>query len=244
MILRDGSVININKALVANIDPLQFINLARIKKQLSSRQRFIPSQSSFMIYLGFEGYDKEYSLPKSCVWNLSPDSNQEPIIKNKAFNFNNEISFDLIFSPSTHYFNKSVQPQKNTLQIFRLVPYISDSFWEKYSDKIYDYLMKRAETIYPFLKVKTLKITATPKTFFNFTLNTKGAILGREHLSLGGKEELGRLYHIFKNVFFAGAWYRYGGVNFAAVSGKFAAQSLVASNLIRIKKWPFKLTKA
>ncbi|MCX7927076.1 MAG: NAD(P)/FAD-dependent oxidoreductase [Candidatus Omnitrophica bacterium] len=209
LLLLDGRKIKVN-TIVANIDPFQLSTLIKKRKEDWLGERiFTPSSSAVVLYLG-GGYDLVKDLHDCrCIWNLGPKENF--------------YKSQIIFSPSLQ---NSIEQNslKHTLEVF------SFHRWrEDINEKgLFSRLLKMTKRVMPGIEKNIVfRDMAIPKTFYRYTLNRNGAILGNSLTIPQDKERFKVKSDFVEGLFLTGAWYSYGGISEAAITGKRTAMAIL-----------------
>lgn len=132
----------------------------------------------------------------------------------------------------TNSFNNKEYAKKKSMNIFTLVPYISASFWKDYRVKMRNRMIEQGEKIIKNLNnYIEFTETATPQTFYNYTLNRAGSIYGWEPSINQIKSSTMPCNTSIKGLFLTGHWTTSGlgqcGIPGVALSGRRTAEKII-----------------
>ncbi len=121
---------------------------------------------------------------------------------------------------------------KDTVQIFTIASYENKEFWDGIRHSYSEAILSLAEQIIPRLRQYIdVTVTATPHTFYRYTMNKKGAAYGWASKVNQIDASLIPQKSSIKNLFLAGHWCTMGagqgGISTVALSGKKAAAIII-----------------
>jgi len=137
------------------------------KKTISYLNHMTPSISTFILYIGIDRPFNELPEAGTNIWYL-PHYNLDEIYQQMQ-----KCNFD-----KTGYLLR-VSPNKKTILAFFGAPFKTSLFWKQNKRKIAEDFLQRIEKVIPNLKKHIVFFdAATPRTFYKYTLNHKGAAFG------------------------------------------------------------------
>jgi len=223
--------------IISNADAFQtFQKFLNFKNEEAKRiSKFKLSNPVFAVYLGLKTKLDVFSKNISNVWYFS-DYRIEKFLNVKEQILKNKLEY-LVCVPI------SLSQEKSTVSLFIYAPYMSKSFWEDHKLSVAKKMVNLADNLLPNLKKYIdIQVTATPITFYRYTLNEQGACMGWlpyfknvEFAPIAQKTSI-------KGLYTAGHWYTreyfpHGGIPNASFSGRRAAK-LILNDLN--KKWMYK----
>jgi len=225
-----------SKFVVSAIDATQtFKNLIDLKtKESLVVEQLQPSNSVFAVYLGVKCNVKTLLDEVTNLWFVLTED-IDRCYTNLSKNLRTkDIPLIMLSFPSAKSLSSSSQLDKHTMQIFTMATYENEEFWAKNRSLISDKMMSMAEQIIPDIKRHIdLIVTATPLTFFRYTLNKNGAAFGWDAVPEQMDTTLLPQVSSVSNLFLAGHWCimgaGQGGVSTVALSGKKAAEYVMNS---------------
>ncbi|MEW6101545.1 MAG: NAD(P)/FAD-dependent oxidoreductase [Candidatus Omnitrophota bacterium] len=233
IILKDSSakgVILANKRrlyssiVVSNADARQtFINLVGKShlpcRFMSDLLRMLPTVSAFCVFLGLNKRLSSIGMKMnlSYMYDIKDDIRKAP-----------ENGYLIMFSSSL--IDRSLSgPDKDTLNIMKLLPFRGREFWNKNKEAIAQKHIDRAEELLPGLSRSIIfRDIATPFTYYRHTQNYAGAIGGWALTpSQTGNFRLNQVTPV-TNLYLAGHWTRPGlGLTASVRSGALAAERIL-----------------
>ena len=219
--------------IVSSIDATQtFCDLIKINNPERSRaKKLVPSNSIFAIYLGFEGDISKFNIGSSNYW-ICDEEDVDSYYLNLRQNIKQgNIKISLITFPSNK--EKEKRNLHFSAQLFTPAIFETKEFWNENKGKISEKLLKHLSFVSPDLRNNAkIIITATPHTFYRYTLNRGGAAFGWASTKEQVKTELLPQVTSVKNLFLAGHWTimgaGQGGISTVALSGKKAAERILS----------------
>jgi len=172
-VILNNNEILYSKYVVSSCDMTQtfkiFLGEKIIGKQfLINLRNFIPSISTFILYLGIDKPFKELPQPGVNMWNLPHYDLDESYKQIQKCNFNKAGIYLL-----------RVSPNGNTISALASAPFRTKSFWKLYKKKIAEDFLNNIEKLIPNLKKHILYFNAaSPSTLYRYTLNYKGSAFG------------------------------------------------------------------
>lgn len=228
----------VSKFVVSGVDATQtFKNLIDTESRESrivSKLAF--SNSIFALYLGLKSSSKNVIKDHCNIWFYTTNNIDKCYNSLNKNIINSDISGIMLTFPYAK--DHSLQKAEHvTAQIFTMASYESKEFWDKNRNQLCKKMLSMAENIFPNMKEYIdLTVTATPFTFYRYTLNRNGAAFGwistPEQMSTSLLPQRASIH----NLFCVGHWTimgtGQGGVSTVALSGKKAAEMI----LVRFKK--------
>jgi phytoene dehydrogenase-like protein len=222
-----------SKMVVSNIDTtLTFKELIEVKtKESVIVDSLISSNSIFAVYLGVSDTLKNI-LNESCnIWFFTTYDIDGcyRFLEENVMRINIPgimLTFPSLKNPVLKGVNK------NTIQIFTIASYENEEFWNKNRQIFSEEMLFLAEKVIPNLKQHVnLTVTATPHTFYKYTMNKRGAAYGwASSISQIDASLLPQKTSI-QNLFLVGHWCTMGGgqggISTVALSGKKAAEIII-----------------
>ena len=190
-------------------------------------KNMIPCVSAFIVYLGIKSTLDE--TPDQCptTWYMS-DYNIEKFFLGITEGKMNYNEGHILCTRPSLYDPKLAPANEQIVRLMITAPLKDLKYWEENTVKLRDNMIKRAEKIIPDLsKFIIVKETATPLTFYKYTLNFQGAMSGWASLPEQVEKVLIPQKTMIKNLFLAGHWVTQpgqGGLPVAVYSGRKAAQ--------------------
>lgn len=219
--------------VVSNIDATQ-----TFKKLIDNKTReaeiidtMKPSNSIFSIYVGTKKPLSSFLNNFSNIWYFSTYNIEDCYFSLHKNMIARKIPGIMLFFPSFH--DRTLKNLNlNTIQMMTMAPYETSGFWKKNRTPIAEAMFSLAEKALPSLwKNIDLKITATPETFFRYTLNREGSAFGWESTLGQIKPALLPQRTSVPGLFLVGHWCTMGGgqggISTVALSGKRAAESIL-----------------
>ena len=230
-----------SKWVVSNIDATHtFKKLLRIKplKEKFLVDKLAISPSSFVLYLGIDPNWKYRKEIRCARWILSQGSpfllKKEDITKKKGIN-HMIIYFQNI--------QKSIpeKEEKCIVEVTIGVEPTSEKFWKKYKEIFFQKSLSELEKILPSIrKYIKLKISATPYTFYKYTLNKNGAMFGWASTPTQISSVVFPYYSSVSHLLLTGHWTTIGtgqgGIPTVALSGRGTARIIIQKNN---KEWRY-----
>ncbi|MEW6008885.1 MAG: NAD(P)/FAD-dependent oxidoreductase [Candidatus Omnitrophota bacterium] len=186
-----------------------------------------PSLSAFLIYLGLNSRISNDDL-RSHIWIIKNNYNDiEKIYSNML-----KHKFDyLAMSSSSLRKSKIFRPKVDTIFCFVNSPFFTKSSWDcECKETLAKQLLNMSKLIIPNIdKLIDLKITASPRTLYNWSLNYKGACYGwadtiKQFCDPNFSEKT-----VIKNLYLTGHWSnKSSGVASVVNSGMKTAQKIIS----------------
>jgi phytoene dehydrogenase-like protein len=166
------------------------------KRLLDKLNNFIPSISSFILYIGIDKPFEELPSPGTNIWHL-PGYDPDSI-------FDSMTHADYPFSDSYMF---RVSPDRKTIMAIWFSPFKESIFWKQNKKKIADELLSRLEKYIPNLREHIAYFdAATPYTLYRYTLNYQGANYGWAPLQSQLFEPDFRQKSFIKGLYITGHW--------------------------------------
>ncbi len=172
-VILNNNEILYSKYVVSSCDMTQtfktFLGEKIIGKQfLINLRNFIPSISTFILYLGIDKPFKGLPQPGINIWNLPHYDLDESYKQIQKCNFNKAGIYLL-----------RVSPKGNTISALVGAPFKTKLFWKQNKKKIAEDFLNNIEKLIPNLKKHIIYFdAAAPSTLYRYTLNYKGASFG------------------------------------------------------------------
>jgi len=241
IILEDGCAIKAD-TVVSNVDATQtFKELLKFEtKESIAVEKLIPAPSLFLLYLGLNKKIKNSLNGPHNIW-FFLDYDVDKIYSNIKENIlKDDLPWIVCSFPSIH--DKANNSDKLTAEILFYAPYETEEFWNEYRNTLAEKMLCRMNKLIPGFDASVeLKFTATPFTFFKYTLNKNGSFVG--WLPSVHQPRSSRLPQIssVKGLYLVGTWCTVGypgqgGIPNVAASGRRGAM-LILKNLG--KDWTF-----
>jgi len=221
------------KNIVASIDATQtFKKLLKQKtKEGRNIDKLIISNSVFAVYIGLKMNIKR-TLNDTCnIW-YSNTANLELYYKNLSKNINKKkICMAMLSFPARKDHFKE-EKDAETMQIFTISTFENQKFWIKNKEEIKQKIIGLSEQIIANLNryIDVIE-TATPVTYYKYTLNKKGAAFGWASTVEQMNTALLPQVTSIKNLSLAGHWSimgaGQGGISTVALSGRKIANKII-----------------
>lgn len=221
-----------SKSIVSNIDVTQtFKDLIDIKTRESILvDSLVPSNSIFAVYLGMNAPILSFFNENCNIWYFTTydiDGCYRFLRKNILEKI---ITGILISFPSM--MNNAGTINNNTIQILTIATYENEDFWSESRHPLSEVMLSLAEKVVSNLRQHLdLIITATPSTFYRYTLNKGGAAYGWASNIKQIDSSLLPQKSSIRNLFLAGHWCTMGagqgGISTVALSGKKTAEIII-----------------
>lgn len=139
------------------------------RERMDKLERFIPSTSTFILYIGIDRPFAELPEPGTNIWFLADDDLDSL--------FNSIMKADANIFRGSYMFR--VSPDRKTILAFCFAPFKSMEFWKENKKKIADELLSGVEKQIPNIREHIAYCdAATPHTLYRYTLNHQGANYG------------------------------------------------------------------
>ena len=214
------------KFIVSNIDATYLFNNL-IKKNTIEREKIKylkPSSSLFVVYLGLKD---EIGIQPICNYWVSSTYD---INFNKKNNIE-KINFFMLSFPF-YYDNSKVSNFSPTLQIYLVVPFISESFWKRKKKFLMERVIAIINEKYFSLNDKIkIKLCATPADFYKITFNKQGSTFGWSSIPAQIFPHVFPQETSLRNLILVGQWCTtgsgQGGIPKVAFTGKKASEIIL-----------------
>lgn len=229
------------KYVVSTCDAKQtFLNLIDAEYLVSSFankiNKMCASLSAFIVYIGLNK-EFDYGLPFKCrtLW-YSPKF----INVNKVYDSNLKGEIDIkdghILCNFSSLYDHTLAPKgKGSIFLLLVAPFKTEGYWTSQRDILKTNLIERLRNAIPNVTQHIEFVdTATPLTFYRYTLNTEGAGYGWASTTEQVDQSLVPQISPLKGLFLAGHWATMGGgqggVSTVAYSGFNAARLIMREN--------------
>jgi phytoene dehydrogenase-like protein len=189
------------------------------KSLLDKLDNFVPSISTFILYIGLDGNLEGIPKPGTNMWYL-PYFDLDKIYACTMRDDFWDIDGGYVFR---------VSPDKKTILLFCLTSFKEVEFWKQNKKRIAEGLLNRLEMRIPNLRKHIVFFdAATPNTLFRFTKNYKGANYGWELLPTQSFDPDFRQKTYIKGLYLTGHWTtQTHGIPSVATLGHHAAKFII-----------------
>ncbi len=141
-------------------------------------QTLAVSPSLFVVYVGLRDSAERITAETCNMWNFDTYDIDVYLSHLQRSMLMPRLPFLMASFPSAHACRLE-PPVKPTMQLFYIAPYLSAHFWDEHKNRIAAKMIEKASCLVPGLADNIEKIvTATPHTFYKYTLNQRGAGFG------------------------------------------------------------------
>jgi len=234
-VLIDKDIYVKTKCVVSDCDVSQtFLNLIDeqyVRQDFRSiLNRMVPSLSVFVVFLGV-GKSYKNTIEKCCsLWYFSH------YLKEKEYDFIN--TFDLksgyVICVFPSFQDPALAPADGeSIYLYVGAPFKDEKFWEDNHSAVVNTLIKQAENVIPSLKSNIIvKETASPTTFYKWTLNRSGSSRGWAPTLEQTKSSLVPVKTFINGLFLSSHWSTspvgHGGIAAVSYTGRKVAKMILA----------------
>ncbi|OHD27997.1 MAG: hypothetical protein A2086_13990 [Spirochaetes bacterium GWD1_27_9] len=221
VIISNASAKQTLQKMISNQDSLSSIVKRRIEK-------LEPSLSTYALYIAAK-INKDVTSPfkeANQIFYLEEDDNDkifEGCISKETECFKNFIITEI------PYIQK---PDVRTFNIYSLISYDRNADWKEIKKELTEKALQKVRKILgDYIKEIVVVESGTPKTFYRYTLNDKGAMYGFENTKDPYKGAKMDNTTGIKNLFLAGHWTKPGGSIYNAMTSGYNAFELAVKYL-------------
>jgi prolycopene isomerase len=133
-----------------------------------------PSMSVFMVFLGLKDIKRHGLMDKTTLWYIHKSYSAV----DKFDDIYKDIYAGKVDMDKDHVVITAALDEQ-TITMYVGVPYKDERYWQRQKNSFCENIIKRAERLIPGIMANiAVKETATPSTFYKYTLNHKGAMYG------------------------------------------------------------------
>ena len=198
------------------------------------------SPALFVLYIGLNKKLNNLTTETCNIWKFNTYKLGSYFANLKKNLSTPKLPFVMASFPSSH--DPGLRDSnKDTMQFFLYAPFATEQFWNKRKTGLVQKIIKNMETVIPNLKsFIDVQISASPHTFYKYTLNRKGSAYGWLSTVNQSKSSIFPSKTSLKGLFFVGHWCTtrggQGGIPKVAFSGRRVAQSILEG---MNKKWNY-----
>jgi len=187
------------------------------------------SSSAFIVYLGLiKPLTKEIESYKSRTLWFCPKCDIKSVFRNIE---NNRLDHKSRYL-TCYLSSSSGQPYVDQVTLYKLVPFLNRTFWQRYANDISQEIINKAERVIENLSsIIKVKHFITPKDLYDYSFNHRGAVKGWASIPSQNNSKKIPQEKIFKNLYVTGQWSTLesgqGGIAMTSFSGRRAANMIL-----------------